>query len=251
VSESLQRPVHESYEGLRESVENTEAKAAWKDADRRREHLSQTYRTLSEDPRFTSEHKASQLWEAYEEQSAHIQAAGEKARSLLEKEAKGHEMMSVPRPKGENIFNLSAERLLASQNEAGRIVRKMQRLQDASSAGPFKPNTADLLREEYARGIEAGGIEGVAICKGALMAADELGISEDAFLNDLRTPEQLAMLERAERARRMAFSIPTSIPEPPLKRPREQPASGSPTKLFIPRDRPAHTKKPPPSWLRR
>jgi hypothetical protein len=47
------------------------------------------------------------------------------------------------------------------------------------------------------------------------MAADELGIAEDKFLNGLRTPEQLAALEKAERCRRMAFSIPKSIPEPP------------------------------------
>jgi hypothetical protein len=241
-------PVSESYETLRDSVENVEARAAWNDADRRTALLTDTYRSLRDDPRFTEAHKSKQMWEAYARQSTHIQAAGEKAREELEKDARGHEMMSIPRPKGENIFNLSTERLIAAQNEAARIARKTQRLQDAP--GPFKPNTADVLREEYAKGIEVGGVEGVAICKGALMAADELGIPEDEFLNGLRTPEQLAALEKAERCRRMAFSIPKSIPEPPLKRPTEQPASGSPTKLFIPRDRRTHTKQPP-SWLRR
>jgi hypothetical protein len=63
------------------------------------------------------------MWAAYDKQSVHIQAAAIKARELLEKEAKGHEMMSVPRPKGENIFGLSTEKLIAAQNEAARIVR--------------------------------------------------------------------------------------------------------------------------------
>jgi hypothetical protein len=145
--------VQPTYEQLRDSVENAEARAAWLDHDRRRANLSETYRTLKDDPRYTEAHKSEQIWEAYSRESEHIQAAGEKARELLEREAKGHEMMSVPRPKGENIFNLSTEKLLAAQNEAARIVRKTQRRQ--SAPGPFKPNTAGVLREEYARGIEA------------------------------------------------------------------------------------------------
>jgi hypothetical protein len=123
-------PVSESYESLRDSVENVEARAAWNDADRRTALLTDTYRNLRDDPRFTEAHRSEQMWEAYAKQSTHIQAAGEKAREELEKDARGHEMMSIPRPKGENIFNLSTERLIAAQNEAARIARKTQRLQD-------------------------------------------------------------------------------------------------------------------------
>jgi hypothetical protein len=239
MSEQLRYPVSETYESLRESVENNEARAAWNDADRRQAALIETYRSLKADARYTEEHKASQMWAAYERESTHIQAAGEKARELLEKEARGHEMMSVPRPHGERVTNLSTERLIASQNEAARIVRKTQRLQNTPS--PFKPNTADVLRDEYARGIEAGGVEGVAICKGALMAADELGISEEEFLNSLRTPEQLAALDKARRCRTMAQSIGKRIPEPPLRRPLD--STPGPGKLFIPRKRPVQIKR--------
>jgi hypothetical protein len=77
------------------------------------------------------------------------------------------------------------------------------------------------------------------------MAADELGISEEEF-RDFRTPEQLEALDKAERCRRMAFSIPNNVPRPPLKRPRAQgQRSTGPDKLFIPRGRTAHTKLPP------
>ena len=91
------------------------------DHDRRQAALEATYRSLKDDPRYTEEHKASEMWAAYEKESTHILAAGEKARALLEKEAQGHEMMSVPRPKGENLTAGSPERLIAAQNEATTI----------------------------------------------------------------------------------------------------------------------------------
>jgi hypothetical protein len=239
----------ESYEQLRESVPNSEARAAWLDCDRRRANLAGTYRSLKDDPRYTEEHKASKMQEAYEKESTRIQAAGERARDLLEKDAEGREAMAMPRPKGENVTNLSVERLLASQNEAARIVRKTQRLQ--SAPGPFKQSTADVLKEEYARGMSVGGAEGVSVCKGTLMAAGELGISEDEFLNSLRTPEQLEELDKARRYRRMAGSIGKSIPKPPLAHPATGQPSSVPGKLFIPRNRPARTVNPVSHWIRR
>jgi hypothetical protein len=108
-----------------------------------------------------------------------------------------------------------------------------------------------VLKEEYAHGMAAGGVEGVAICKGALMAADELGISEEEFLNGLRTFEQLAELGKAQRYRRMAQSIGKSIPQPPTAKPTTAQTSTGPGKLFIPRSRPAHTVNPVSHWIRR
>jgi hypothetical protein len=237
----------DTYEQLRNSVENSEARAAWMDHDRRQARLAETYRSLEGDPRYSESHKAEQMWAAYDREGEHIQAAGEKARELLERDARGHEMRAIPRPKGENVTNLSAERLSLAQAEAARIVRKTQRIQSAQ--GPFKQSTADVLREEYARGIEAGGVEGVAICKGTLMAADELGISAEEFLDSLRTPEQMAELDKGRRARMMAQSISKRIPEPPLRRPVD--STPGPGRLFIPRGRQQHTVNPVSHWIRR
>jgi hypothetical protein len=232
---------------LRDSLENTEARAAWLEHDRRLQALRQTYNTLKDDPRYTDEHKSEQMWAAYERESAHIQAAADKARKLLEQEAQGHEMMSVPRPKGERVTNLSAERLIAAQNEAARIARKVGRLESIGGPQSLKPPTSQVLKDEYARGIEVGGVEGVAICKGALMAADELGISEEEFLDALRTPEQHELLDKAWRARLRAQHIGGGIPEPPLAKPGA--ASGpSRDKLFLPRNRPMQFKGRAPSW---
>jgi hypothetical protein len=248
-------PLRETYESLRDSVENTEARAAWLDADRRKANLSETYRTLKDDPRYTEEHKASQMWERYEKESEHIQAAGQKARDLLEKEAKGHEMMALPHPKGENLHGVSTERLIAAQNEASRIARKLDRLENMSGPKSFKPAPSQVLKDEYAKGIEVGGVEGAARCKGVLMAADELGIPEEAFLDDLRTPEQHKRLDKARRALFMAQHIGSHIPEPPLRR---RPGAsqgmgtyGAGNKLILPKSRTKPTAKSPPGWISR
>jgi hypothetical protein len=74
-------------------------------------------------------------------------------------------------------------------------LRKVERMKDSPIRGI---NHARTLKDEYQRGIEVGGVEGVAISKGTLMAADELGIAPEEFLNDLRTPEQLAELDKAQ-----------------------------------------------------
>jgi hypothetical protein len=156
-------------------------------------------------------------------------------------------MMALPHPKGENLHSISTERLIAAQNEASRIARKLDRLEKVTGPKNLKPPTARILKDEYARGIEVGGVEGSAICKGVLMAADELGVSEEEFLDDLRTPEQHERLDKAWRARSRAQHIGGSIPEPPLARP-GNPEAPSRDKLFIPRNRPVQIKREAPYW---
>lgn len=236
----------ETYEQLRDSVTDNETRAAWRQHDRRRETLTSLYRELKDDPRYTAEYKAEMAWEAFEDAKSKIAADREKALGGLEKEARGLEMMAMPRPKGETLAAKSPEQLLAAQNEAGRIVRKVERLQNAT--GPLNPNAAAVLREEYVRGMDLRGIEGVAICQGTLRAADELGIPH-SFLDDLRTQEQMGLLGQAQRYRRMSQSIGKRVPEPPFPRPGSAKAArladGGPTHLFVPRARGQQIAKGP------
>ena len=50
----------ESYQQLREAVENNEARAAWKGSAARSRDLVQTYHDLKNDPRYTEEYKSEQ-----------------------------------------------------------------------------------------------------------------------------------------------------------------------------------------------
>ena len=124
-------------------------------------------------------------------------------------------------PEGEHLTPSDASKLLASQNEASRIVRKLERLA-TSGAGPFKQNPAEVLKGEYERGLEVGGVQGGAICRGVLEAADELGVDKDQVVDAFRKQSHRNALEDAERALMLTQHISRSVPEPPFPNPNLQ-----------------------------
>src|SRR5215212_7295154 len=208
--QAAMRPITESYEQLQNSVEDNETRASWKYADARSRDLVESYRALKDDPRYTPDHKAELSWAAYEKTGPQIKASKEKARGLLEKEAAYNEEMSIPRPRGESLKVTSTERLLAAQNHAAKVVRMAERLEQRAAKGgsPIgRPSLPSVLKDEYARGIATGGVEGAVACRGTLMAAQELGVDADSFLNDLRKPEHMESLDKARRYEQMAQSI--------------------------------------------
>jgi hypothetical protein len=144
----------ENYEQLRDSASG-EAGAAWKAADREEAKLRTLYRTLKEDPRYTNEHKAEQAWQRYEAAKEKIVANKEKAREGLQKQVHSGKRFSIPMPEGEHLITTDTAKLLASQNEASRIVRKLERLADAG-AGPFKRNPVEVLKRVRARPPDRG-----------------------------------------------------------------------------------------------
>jgi hypothetical protein len=237
--------MNETYESLRDSATG-EAGEAWKRADREESNLRTLYSNLKEDPRYTSEHKAEQAWRVYEATKEKIAADKTKAREGLEKQARtGEQHFSFPMPEGESLITSDTSKLLASQNEAARIVRKLDRLA-SSGVGPFKPDRVEVLKGEYERGLQTGGVQGGAICRGALEAADELGMVRHQIVDGFRKQSHRNSLEDAERAVMRSGLIGKQIPEPPFKRPVDRtPGAG---KLFIPRDRPLQVKQRRASW---
>jgi hypothetical protein len=205
-----------TYEQLRDSATG-EAGEAWKAADREAGNLYALYRELQEDPRFTSEHKAETAWKRYDAAAGKVEAGRAKARELLQKQARSAETASLPFPPTESPGTEDTNKLIASQNEASRIVRKLDRM--ASGKGPFKPDKVKVLKGEYERGLEAGGVQGGAICRGVLAAANELGIDADAIVDAFRKDRHHEALERAEHCARLTQHISTRAPEPPFPRP--------------------------------
>jgi hypothetical protein len=128
----------EAYEQLRDSATG-EAGEAWRRADREESNLRATYRQLQEDPRYSAEHKAERAWAAYERAAEKIAADRTKSRELLEKQVRNAERFSVPMPDGEGVTTTDTSKLLASQNEAARVVRRIDRM-EAGAKGPFKPD---------------------------------------------------------------------------------------------------------------
>ena len=226
----------ETYEQLRGSATG-EAGEAWKAADREESNLRTLYRNLKEDPRYTEKHKAEQAWARYEATKEKIAAGREKARESLKKQAQTAERLSIPLPDGEALITTHTSKLLAVQNEAARIIRKIDRA--GQSGGPFRPNRVEALKEEYRRGLEIGGMQGGVICRGVLMAADELGSDTGAVVHGFRKERHHKALESAHHAERLAGLIGKRIAvEPPFPRPgtRRSPAKTGPSRvLLVPR----------------
>ena len=235
----------ETYEQLRDSATGPPGEA-WQRADREEANLRTLYRELKEDPRYTEEHKAATAWQRYEATREKIAADKAKAREGLEKQARTGEHFSFPMPEGESLITSDTSKLLASQNEASRIVRKLERLENRSGPGQFKTKPVEVLRSEYQRGLEIGGVQGGAICRGVLEAADELGMDRHQVVDGFRKQSHRNSLEDAERAVMRSGLIGKQIPEPPFKRPVDRtPGAG---KLFIPRDRPLQVKRRRRAW---
>ena len=207
----------EAYEQLRDSASG-QAGEAWKTADREESNLRALYRELKEDPRYTSEHKAEQAWRAYEAAKEKITTGKAKARELLEKQAASGERFSIPMPENESLTTSDTSKVLASQNESSRIVRKLDRM-GANTRGPFKPDRTEALRKEYGRGLELGGVQGGAICRGVLEAADEIGIDKHQVVDAFRKQSHRNALSDAERASILTQHISKRVPEPPFPHP--------------------------------
>ena len=172
------------YEALRDSATG-EAGTAWKAADREAEKLAALYQELREDPRYTDEHKAETAWAAYDRAAPKVKDGRAKAKELLQKQVRTGERFSLPFPEGEAPTTTDTQKLIATQNEASRIVRQVDRTQGDRKI-PLKRKPADLLREEYGRGLEVGGVQGGAICRGVLEAARELGVDAHSLVDPHR-----------------------------------------------------------------
>jgi len=179
--------------------------------------LHNLYQELKQDERYQEQYKAEQAWNAYEKAKDRIVADKEKAREALAKQARSAQRSSTPVPQGEAITTQEATRLVASQNEASRVVRKIERAQNVK--GPLQRSSVDILREEYGKGLEVGGTHGGAICRGVLAAADELGIDTDSVVDPFRKERHRESLERAQHASRLMDLISSNVPEPPFARP--------------------------------
>jgi hypothetical protein len=166
------------YEALRDSATG-EAGEAWKAADREAKKLAALYQELREDPRYTDAHKAETAWARYEAGKGRIEAG--RAKELLERQARSAERFSLPFPDGEGPTTTDTQKLLATQNETARLLRRIDRM-GADGKGPFRSDPAAVLRDEYGRGLEVGGVQGGALCRAVLEAARDLGMAADSIV---------------------------------------------------------------------
>ena len=135
----------ETYESIRDNSDiiPTRVREVWLKGDQAERMWRFRYEQLQEDTDLTPEAKSRRAEELYEEQRIGIESKKQAAREALVKAAKSMEKNSVPRPREEALTSTDPTKLLLDQNEAGRIVRTIERRKDAP--GPFRQNTSELL----------------------------------------------------------------------------------------------------------
>ena len=201
----------ETYESIRDhsDIVPRDVRVAWIEADQAERMLRGQYETLAEDTDLNDEAKARRASEIYEGRREVVERKKQAAKDALIKASKSAVKSSIPRPSGEATSSVDPTKLLLDQNEANRIVRTVERRGDK---GPFSQSSSEYLKQEYERGLEIGGVEGGAICRGALRAAQELGAGGEWLP---RNDRQRELLDNARRLEHYAGLIATDAPKPP------------------------------------
>ena len=192
----------------------------WKSADKARADLAAYYQQLQEDPRITDLARSEQAWERYQTVKARVEAESARAKELSERSARTAERQSLPMPEGEAVVTDDKDRLLLTQGEHARINRRIDRASNrATDATPF--SLSKLLREEFARGLEAGGAKGGAICRAVAEIAQDAGEDIHSIVDEHRKPYQRQALQDAQDARMRQQLIGKTVSKPPFPPPEE------------------------------
>ena len=126
-----------AIEQLREepNVVSRENRERWILADQAARYLQQKYERLLADQDLTDEAKQKRVQTLYQERGPRIEAKRKEAREALLQAQASAKKSSVPFPAGEAVNPDDAAKLLASQHEADRIRRILDRRAEKS---PFK-----------------------------------------------------------------------------------------------------------------
>src|SRR5215218_9036790 len=148
-----------------------------REAQAARRDLIRQYESLDSDERYTDEHRATAAWQAYDESKPLIEQKANAAREKLLKSADEYELSSIPFPGGQSLRTNSVELLSLTQGERARIVERLgyepPNIASIEAAGKNLASSAEarpanVLREDYARGLDIGGVQGGSICRAVI-----------------------------------------------------------------------------------
>jgi hypothetical protein len=193
-----------------------------------RRDLLRQYESLEGDERYTDEHRASRAWEAYDKAKGTIESKASAAREKLLESAEDLERSSIPFPGGQSLRTDDVQLLALTQGERSRIVERLgykhpsiERMQRAGKRTPSsaEDRPANMLRQEYARGLDVGGPQGGAICRAVIGVAEDRGMNVDDIVDEHRREWQRDYLQNAQEARIQARSVYSRVPSPNYSRP--------------------------------
>jgi hypothetical protein len=209
------------YEQLCDGLDG-EAGISWRDGDRWTSYLREKFEALGADEKLSEEGRCETAEEYLKKTRPRIESAYEKARHHLAEEVKRKRGVSVPMPDNKTLFAnpvKDSTELAATQAEAASIQAKVERLQSRTPAGMRAGGHAtDVLREAFAQGMEVGGVEGTVKCRGALRAAEALGVPVDDVVSAYRERRHYEAADEAFRLENLRLTVPSgrSVPANPF-----------------------------------
>jgi len=198
------------------------------EAQAARRDLLRQYESLDSDERYNDEHRAAAAWQAYDKSKPLIEEKANAARERLRKSADEYEMSSIPFPGGQSLRTNKVELLSLTQGERARIVERLSyeppNIARMKAAGKKVPSSAEerpanVLREEFSRGLDIGGPQGGAICRAVVGLAEDRGMNVDEIIDEHRSDWQRHRLQSAQDALVQARSVYSRVPLPNYSRP--------------------------------
>jgi hypothetical protein len=170
--------VNPSYESLRDGVENSDVRAAWRSADRHVDYVREQYQAIAADESLSEEGRRLKEERVYERHLPKIAQAYTEAREKALQEAKSAEALSIPLPDGKTLGTgvvKDATTMVAIQNETASILEGIERIKaKAHKNQDVSAYTTDAIRDAFSNAMETAGVSKVSSRPGRLSGAASL-----------------------------------------------------------------------------
>jgi hypothetical protein len=216
--------IRPSYEELRDKVQDSAVRELWRAGDADAARARDEMQRVHDDETLTEEGKkqaAQKIVDSYAQKAKQHYAD---AREKVIRSVENARAFSVPMPDGGTLATSRAKdsgELVAVQGETERIVQRvagkgLQAMTKEASKNPrdrgmreSASHRAAALREEYARAMSTGGLEGKVLAHATLRAAEAMGVDYDSVVDEFRNDRQRRYVQEALQLQSVSGSIPS------------------------------------------
>jgi hypothetical protein len=213
--------VNPTYENLRDGVENSAVRTAWREGDRWASYIGEQYQAIATDETLSEEGRTLREEQVREKYLPKITQAYSEAREKALAESKSAEALSIPLPDGKTLGTgvvKDATTMVAIQNETASILQGIERIKaKAHKNQDVSAYTTNAIRDAFSNAMELGGFEGFVQARAAIKAGESLGMSATEIASAYMEQKHYEASDRARRYAYIARVIPgqASIPKPP------------------------------------
>jgi hypothetical protein len=216
--------IRPSYEELRDKVPNSAVREIWRAGDADAARARGEMQRVHDDETLTEEGKKQAAQRIIDRYARQAQRHYADAREKAARSVNNAYDFSVPMPDGGTLATSRAKdssEIVAIQGEAERIVQKVtgKSLQATTKEASKNPNDrgireaagrrAEALKEEYAKAMALGGLEGKVLAHATLRAAESIGVDYDSVVDEFRNDRQRRYVEEALQLQAFSGSIPS------------------------------------------